>query len=228
MIHILFETIKKRRIFVICSHVTDAKASPNKERQVQRMNITKENTVYCDALKIELATTDTSTGYKPSDCMYMKPVAAYLLAIIKSPDIKIQNVIGKILKGHNIFDYTYFDKELDTDHLYKAIAYTSLYKASGFEDNCIKADDVTIAIVSRDIPQQLFDSLRESDITVEKSGKGIYQIKNMMPLGIQVIVHHEMEETEQTWLKSLINYIQDDFLPRLMLLGLDKCSKMFI
>ncbi len=65
MIHILFETIKKRRIFVICSHVTDAKASPNKERQVHRMNITKENTVYCDVLKIELATTDTSTGYKP-------------------------------------------------------------------------------------------------------------------------------------------------------------------
>ncbi len=29
------------------------------------MNITKENTVYCDVLKIELATTDTSTGYKP-------------------------------------------------------------------------------------------------------------------------------------------------------------------
>ncbi len=204
------------------------KPPPNKERQVQRMNITKENTVYCDALKIELATTNTSTGYKPGDCMYMKPVAAYLLAIIKSPDIKIQNDIGKILKGHNIFDYTYFDKQLDTDHLYKAIAYTSLYKASGFEDNCIKADDVTITIVSRDMPQQLFDSLKESDITVEKPGKGIYQIKNMMPFGIQVIVRHEMEETEQTWLKSLINYIQDDFLPRLMLLGLDKCSKMFI
>ena len=160
--------------------------------------------------------------------MYMRPVAAYLLAIIKSPDIKIQNDIGKILKGHNIFDYTYFDKQLDTDHLYKAIAYTNLYKASGFEDNCIKADDVTITMVSRDMPQQLFDSLKESDITVEKPGKGIYQIKNMMPFGIQVIVRHEMEETEQTWLKSLINYIQDDFLPRLMLLGLDKCSKMFI
>lgn len=192
------------------------------------MNITKENTVYCDALKIELATTDTSTGYKPDECMYMRPVAAYLLAIIKSPDIKIQNDIGKILKGHNIFDYTYFDKELDTDHLYKAIAYASLYKASGFEDNCIKADDVTITIVSRDIPQQLFDDLNELGITPEKTGKGIYQIKNMMPFNIQVIVRPEMGEPEQDWLKSLINYIQDDFLPRLMLLGLDKCSKMFI
>ncbi len=191
------------------------------------MNITKENNVYCDVLKIELATTDTSTGYRPSDCMYMKPVAAYLLAIIKSPDIKIQNGIGKILKGHNIFDYTYFDKQLDTDHLYKAIAYTSLYKASGFEDNCIKADDVTITIASRDIPQQLFDNLNELGITPEKTGKGIYQIKNMMPFNIQVIVRSEMGEPEQDWLKSLINYIQDDFLPRLMLLGLDKCSKIF-
>lgn len=192
------------------------------------MDISKTNTVFCDALKIELATTDISTGYKPSDCMYMQPVAAFLLAIIKSPDIKIQNDIGKILKGHNIFDYTYFDKKLGTDHLYKAIAYTNLYKASGFEDNYIKANDVTITIVSRDIPQQLFDSLNESDITIEKTGDGIYQIKNMMPFSIQVIVRSEIGETEQKWLKSLIEYIQNDFLPRLMLLGLDKCSKMFI
>lgn len=192
------------------------------------MDITKENAVFCDAIKIELERSDTNTGYKPSDCIYMKPVAAYLLAIIKSPDIKIQNDIGKILKGHNIFDYTYFDKKLDIDHLYKAIAYTSLYKASGFEDNYIKANDVTITIVSRDIPQQLFDSLKESDITVEESGKGIYQIKNMMPFSIQVIIRSEIGENEQDWLKSLINYVQEDFLPRLMLLGLDKCSKMFI
>lgn len=192
------------------------------------MNITKDNTAFCDTLKIELATTNINTGYNPNDCLYMKPVAAYLLAIIKSPDIKIQNDIGRILKGHNIFDYTYFDKKLDTDHLYKTIAYTSLYKASGFEDNYIKANDVTITIVSRDMPQQLFDSLKESDTTIEKTGDGIYQIKNMVPFNIQVIVRHEIGENEQDWLKSLINYVQDDFLPRLMLLGLDKCSKIFI
>lgn len=192
------------------------------------MNITKENTVYCDALKIELATTDTNTGYKPDDCMYMRPVAAYLLAILKSSDIKIQNDIGKIFKGHNLLDYTYFDKKLDTDHLYKTIAYTSLYKASGFEDNCIKADDVTITIVSRDMPQQLFDDLNESGITPEKTGKGIYQIKNLIPFGIQVIVRSEIDEAEQEWLRALIEYVQNDFLPRLMLLGLDRCSKMFI
>ena len=192
------------------------------------MNITKNNAAFCDALKIELATTDTNTGYNPNDCMYMKPVAAFLLAIIKSPDVQIQNAIGKIFKGHNIIDYTCFDKTLNTGHFYKSLAYTSLYKASGFEDNYIKANDVTITIVSRNIPRQLFDSLKESDITVEESGKGIYQIKNMMPFSIQVIVRPEMGENEQEWLKSLINYVQEDFFPRLMLLGLDKCSKMFI
>lgn len=192
------------------------------------MDITKNNAAFCDALKIEIARSDINTGFNPDNCMYMQPVAAFLLAIIKSPDIKIQNDIGKIFKGHNIIDYTFFDKTLNTGHFYKSLAYTSLYKASGFEDDYIKANDVTITIISRSIPQQLFDSLKESDITVEESGKGIYQIKNMMPFSIQVIVRHEMEETEQTWLKSLINYIQDDFLPRLMLLGLDKCSKMFI
>ena len=74
----------------------------------------------------------------------------------------------------------------------------------------------------------MFDDLNESGITPEKTGKGIYQIKNMIPFSIQVIIRHEMAENEQDWLKSLINYVQDDFLPRLMLLGLDKCSKMFL
>ena len=78
------------------------------------------------------------------------------------------------------------------------------------------------------MPQQLFDDLNELGITPEKAGKGIYQVKNMMPFNIQVIIRSEIGETEQKWLKSLIEYVQNDFLPRLMLLGLDKCSKMFI
>jgi len=199
-----------------------------KRKEGTDMDITKTNTAFCDALKIELATTDINTGYKPNDCMYMQPVAAFLLAVIKSPDIKIQNDIGKIFKGHNIIDYTFFDKTLNTGHFYKSLAYTSLYKASSLEDDIIKAGDVTATLVSRNMPQQLFDNLKESGITIEKSEKGIYQIKNMMPFSIQVIVRHEIEENEQDWLKSLIDYVQNDFLPRLMLLGLDKCSKMII
>lgn len=192
------------------------------------MDITKQNTVYCDTLKIELATTDTNTGYKPDNCMYMRPVAAYLLAILKSPDIEIQNDIGKIFKGHNIIDYTFLRGEPDIDHLYKTIAYASLYKSSGIEDDLIKTEDVTVTLVSHHIPQQLFDRLKELGIETEKTEKGIYQIKGSILFNTQVIVSGEMGENEQEWLKSLINYVQDDFLPRLMLLGLDKCSKMFL
>ena len=192
------------------------------------MDITKQNTVYCDTLKIELATTDTNTGYKPDNCMYMRPVAAYLLAILKSSDIEIQNDIGKIFKGHNIIDYTFLRGEPDIDHLYKTIAYASLYKSSGIEDDLIKTEDVTVTLVSQHIPQQLFDRLKELGIETEKTEEGIYQIKSSMLFNTQVIVSGEMGENEQEWLKSLINYVQDDFLPRLMLLGLDKCSKMFL
>lgn len=40
------------------------------------MNIAKENTVYCDVLKIELARKDINTGFNPGNCMYMRPVVA--------------------------------------------------------------------------------------------------------------------------------------------------------
>ncbi len=199
-----------------------------KRKEGTDMDITKDNAAFCDALKIELATTDINTGYNPNNCIYMKPVAAFLLAIIKSPDIQIQNDIGKIFKGHNIIDYTCFDKTLNTGHFYKSLAYTSLYKASSLEDDTIKAGDVTATLVSSNIPQQLFDDMTKTGITTEKTGNGIYQFKGSMLFHTQIIVYSEMGETEQEWLKSLINYVQEDFFPRLMLLGLDKCSKMFI
>lgn len=149
-----------------------------------------------------------------------------MLAIIKSSDIEIQNDIGNIFQGHNIIDYTCLDGELDIDHLYKSLAYTSLYKASGIEDDMIKANDVTMTIASRNTPQHLFDNLKELGISIEKTGDGIYQLKGSMFFNTQIIVTGEMGENEQEWLKSLIEYVQNDFLPRLMLLGFDTCSKM--
>lgn len=195
-------------------------------KEDSNMNIAKENTVYCDVLKIELSRKDINTGFNPSNCMYMRPVAAFLMAIIKSSDIEIQNDIGKIFQGHNIIDYTYLDGELDIDHLYKSLAYTSLYKASGIEDDMIKANDVTMTIASRNMPQHLFDNLKELGISIEKTGDGIYQLKDSMFFNTQVIVSSELGKTEDKWLKSLIEYVQNDFLPRLMLLGFDTCSKM--
>ncbi len=217
----------KRGFFLFSSYNTRKNENLLKSRkETTNMDISKENVTYCDVLKIELARSDINTGFKPTDCLYMRPVAAFLLAIIKSPDIQIQNTIGKIFKEHNLLDYTYLNNELDIDHFYKSFAYTSLYKASGLENNMIKAEDVTITLVSKHTPKQLFDNLTQLGITNEKTGDGIYQIKDGMFSNTQVIVWDEMEEPEQKWLKSLINYAQEDFFPRLMLLGFDTCSKM--
>ena len=65
------------------------------------------------------------------------------------------------------------DGELDIDHLYKSLAYTSLYKASGIEDDMIKANDVTMTIASRNTPQHLFDNLKELGNKHRKTGDGI-------------------------------------------------------
>ncbi len=54
----------------------------------------------------------------------------------------MKQLIGKIFKDHNIIDYTFFDKTLNTGHFYKSFAYTSLYKASGSEDDMIKTDEI--------------------------------------------------------------------------------------
>lgn len=152
----------------------NAKTPTNEGKEDANMNIAKENTVYCDVLKIELSRKDINTGFNPGNCMYMRPVAAFLLAIIKSSNIEIRNDIGKIFQGHNIIDYTCLYGELDIDHLYKSLAYTSLYKASGIENDMIKANDVTMTIASRDMPQHLFAS--KFTVLPSNSIKPRYQI----------------------------------------------------
>lgn len=167
----------------------------------------------CDVFRPEPVQDNNSHGYGTDT----ESDDACLMAIIKTPDILLQNDIGKILKCHNIFDYSFLYKEPDYASFKRVISYAGLYKASGTWDNNIETDDITVSIITMQYPEKMIRQMNEAGITVEKAGDGVYHTSgNMLPTA-QVIVSQELNKDCRDWLESLLQYMQSDSVPKIFL-----------
>lgn len=80
---------------------------------------TQWHPAFCSAVKLELTENKRDLSYNSEYNLNTKPISIDLLVIRKSPDVIINNEIGKIFKGHNIFEYKSPDNnmDIDTSHL---------------------------------------------------------------------------------------------------------------
>lgn len=156
-----------------CNYLT----STNRKGEY-KMDKTNE-TASCDVYRLEMVQNDCDEGYRyvTEDSVYMQTDTAGILAVIKTPDIKIRNGIGTILKGHNIFDYGSLYKEADINCVYKTLAYASLYKSCKPEDAGISPEDITLTIVSSKYPEELTRQMDGLGMSLSKTGNGIYQYR---------------------------------------------------
>ncbi len=167
----------------------------------------------CDVFRLVPVHNNNNYGYGTD----VKPSGVCLMAIIKTPDIHIQNEIGKILKCHNIFDYSFLYKEPDYGSFKKVISYTGLYKASGAWDNSAKADDITVSIITLQYPEKMIYQMNDTGITVEKAEDGVYHARGSMLPTVQIIVSKELSKDCHAWLESLLQYMQGDSAPQIFL-----------
>ncbi len=167
----------------------------------------KKNTqwhpAFYSAIRLELVDNKKDLIYLPEVVLNTKPILIDMLVIRKAPDSVITKDIGRIFRGHNIFEYKSPDAALNIDTFYKVIAYASLYKANASEVDGIKADDITISFVRDRKPVGLFKSLKTYGMEVEKATNGIYTVKSSFPYVIQVIVSKELDPTDHVWLMAL-------------------------
>ena len=130
-----------------------------------------------------------------------------LLIITKTSSVSIKNEIGKIFKGHNVFEYKSPDDELNIDTFFKVVAYACLYKSKGTSVDSIKANDITITFVRQRKPYKLFKQLSSDGFSIISITNGIYQISNHFYFDIQVIVTQQLDENHHIWLSSLTQNI---------------------
>ena len=113
--------------------------------------------------------------------------------------VNIANEIGKLFKGHNIIEFKSPEDHLYIDTFYKSGAYASLYKSYGKTVDAIKADDITVSIIRKAKPVELFRYFKEHGILVTNSYRGIYYIEGGVLFLTQIIVTGELDKAAHIW-----------------------------
>ncbi len=164
---------------------------------------TQWHPAFYSAIQLELKENRDDLVYDKEHVLNTKPVQIDLLVIRRTSNKPIQNEIGKLFKGHNMFEYKSPGDDLNIDVFYKGISYASAYKAQSKTVDGIKADDITITYVRNEKPVKLMKMLKKYDFLCEQDSNGIYVYKNICAFDVQIIVVDELKETEHIWLKAL-------------------------
>jgi hypothetical protein len=172
--------------------------------------LTQWHPAFCSAIKLELLENKDDLEYREELGLNSKPILIDLLVITKSPDVIINNDIGKIFKGHNIFEYKSPEDKLNIDTFYKGLAYACLYKANSQKVDGIKADDITITFVRHRKPVELLEQLSKYGYRFVEYSNGIYRtyISNLK-YEIQIVVTSELNRNEHVWLTSLTKNLSE-------------------
>jgi len=92
----------------------------------------------------------------------------------KEPDIQVSKDIGKIFRGHNVFEFKSEKDYFSTDDYAKAIGYASFY--AGLKS--VPMTDVTISIVVTMFPREAVRFLEEErGLVVADMGDGIHYVR---------------------------------------------------
>lgn len=178
---------------------------------------TQWHPAFCSAMKLELAGNKRELEFETEHNINAKPIMIDLLVIRKSPDICIQNEIGKIFKGHNLFEYKSPGDQMGIETFLKSIGYACLYLAHADNVGNVNENDITISLVREGKPKKLIKQLIQKGFSVEEKGKGIYRVCGFQFFTIQIVVSGELDRDEHIWLKSLTKTLEKETAEKLIL-----------
>ena len=184
---------------------------------MDKKNNTQWLTAFCTAMRLELAGNKKKPEFVTEHNINTKPVMTDLLIIRKSPDIRIHNEIGKIFRGHNLFEYKSPGDKMGIETFLKSFGYACLYLAHADTAGKIREGDVTISLVREGKPKKLIKQLTRKGFPVKKEGKGIYHVCGLRFFTIQIIVCSELDKDEYIWLKSLTEALEKETAEKLIL-----------
>ena len=173
---------------------------------------------FCAAIKLELRADKKNLTFESERVLNTKPIQLDMLVIKKLELTNIQNEIGKIFRGHNIFEYKSPKDTLNIDAYFKVLSYACLYKADAPAVDGIKSEDITLSLVHEGMPVKLIRWFEENDCVVNEHFPGIYYVsgsKVLFPL--QIIISSRLGDKEHQWLKSLTSHMDNELGKRLVI-----------
>jgi hypothetical protein len=152
--------------------------------------------------------------FLPERQLSKEPLRIDVVVIRKHPELVIELDIGRIFRGHNIFEYKSPTDYVSVGDFKKACAYAWLYSAeTGAEMN-----DITLSFVSASRPVALLAYCKHTlGYTVEERRPGIYYINGgFVPM--QAIECRKLNGDENLWLRNLRNDIGVEDLEKLLMM----------
>ena len=116
---------------------------------------------------------------------------------------RMDNAIAHLFERHNLVELKDPYENLDIDVIWKGISYAAQYKSSGYDDTCKKSgvdavpmSDVTLTFLRASKPRKLFGLLASYGYGVRQEFPGVYYIKGMADIKMQVVVGRELRGEE--------------------------------
>ena len=181
---------------------------------------------FCAAIKLELKANKKDLSFESEHTLNTKPIQIDLLVIKKLQDVNIQNEIGRIFKGHNIFEYKSPEDSLGIDEYFKTLAYACLYKANHSKEDGIKSSDITISLVRERMPRSLYGWFKSNNCILNEMYPGVYYVsgeKILFPT--QLVVSSRLNPNEHQWLMALTSRMNETAGERLVLSARDLTEK---
>ena len=138
-----------------------------------------------------------------------EPPRMDFLVIKKEKDTVIDNAVGKIFRKHNVVEYKNPNDSLNSDVVWKVIGYAGLYKGLAEHVNEIPAEELTISIFRNRYPRELFKEWKREGMEVSHFYSGVYYVKGVVSLPLQIIVANELEGEEFLSLRMLMPGVKE-------------------
>ncbi len=167
------------------------------------------------AMNLELKADRGGLQYEREYNLNTKPLEIDLLIIKKRADMRLENEVGRMFRGHNILEYKDPADHLNVDVLYKVEGYAHLYKSYGETVDAIKADDITVTLIREAKPEGLFRYFKEYGNRVTEPYHGIYYVEGMA-FPTQIVVTGELDWDSHVWLKALSGKLEKNNIKNLL------------
>ena len=129
-----------------------------------------------------------------------------VLVIKKTKDVQIEKNIGKLFKGHNLFEYKSESDSFSTWDYHKILGYAFLHAA--FKK--IPLSDITMSVSLTIFPREAVAFLQnECGLTIHDNGDGIYYVEGSA-VSMQILESKRLDEDENLFLHNLRSNLSAD------------------
>lgn len=175
-----------------------------KEEREMQMDKIHWHPGYYGGLDCYLTSEGKKLSFETEHQLSKEPLRIDLLIIKKKSGGAIKSEIGRIFKGHNLFEVKGAGDSLNIDVYYKILGYASIYKSLGKHVDEIKDDDITISFIREAFPQKLFKLFEDRGVIITEKYPGIYYLSGSnIIFDTQVIVTRQLDSEKFPGLKIL-------------------------